>query len=361
MPRVVGLDPGSSRFGACGLDDGALFLEWSCSTADLSRDPSPLLEILRGAAPLDLIAGPSGYGLPLVPIVAVGDREQALMLLPSPEGGGIQGLGSLLRALREARLPVVFTPGAVHLTTVPRHRKLSRVDIGTADKVCAAAAAVADQAQRLGLPFGETSFVLVEVGGAFTAVLTVDRGRIVSGQGGSSGPPGFRSAGALDAETACLLGRVGKRTVFSGGAASIAGDTRLPPEALFARDDEAAAVAREALVEGVLKAVAAELALVSPPREILLSGRLASIPQFRAALSATLSRLGPKVVDLAPGRAGSKPAALGAALIADGLSGGRYAPLVDALRLREARGTVLDHLHLDGSDDLRTRWLGLAS
>ena len=40
----------------------------------------------------------------------------------------------------------------------------------------------------------------------------------------------------------------------------------------------------------------------------------------------------------------AKHAAQGAAVIADGLAGGRWAGLVDQLRLREAGGTVLDHL-----------------
>ena len=42
----------------------------------------------------------------------------------------------------------VFTPGVVHLPTVPAYRKVNRVDMGTADKVCAAALAVREQADR---------------------------------------------------------------------------------------------------------------------------------------------------------------------------------------------------------------------
>jgi predicted butyrate kinase (DUF1464 family) len=40
----------------------------------------------------------------------------------------------------------------------------------------------------------------------------------------------------------------------------------------------------------------------------------------------------------------TKQGAQGAALIADGLAGGRWAELVDTMRLREASGTALDHL-----------------
>jgi predicted butyrate kinase (DUF1464 family) len=54
-----------------------------------------------------------------------------------------------------------------------------------------------------------------------------------------------------------------------------------------------------------------------------------------------------------------KEAAQGAALIADGLAGGAHRRVVDALRLRESRGTVLDHLYLAGADEVR-RDFGLA-
>jgi predicted butyrate kinase (DUF1464 family) len=46
-------------------------------------------------------------------------------------------------------------------------------------------------------------------------------------------------------------------------------------------------------------------------------------------------------------------AAQGAALLADGLAGGRYAPLVERLRLREAGGTALDHLRMRGAGRIR--------
>ena len=47
-----------------------------------------------------------------------------------------------------------------------------------------------------------------------------------------------------------------------------------------------------------------------------------------------------------------KHAAQGAALIADGLAGGRYAALVEALALREASGTVLDWLCHPRADEV---------
>jgi predicted butyrate kinase (DUF1464 family) len=51
----------------------------------------------------------------------------------------------------------------------------------------------------------------------------------------------------------------------------------------------------------------------------------------------------------------SKQAAQGAALVADGLAGGRAARLVEVLGIREASGTVLDHLHVISQQQARTR------
>ena len=268
MPRVVGIDPGTVSFDVLGLEDGEVFLEHSVPTSEVARRPETLVGILQAALPLDLIAGPSGYGLPLVPIENVGERELELLFLPPPrDESPIGGLRTLVRLLREARLPVILTPGVIHLSTVPAHRKVNRIDLGTADKVCAAAAAIDEQRERLAIPYAETSFLLVEMGGAFTAVLSVAGGRIVGGQGGSSGPMGYLGCGAVDGEVACLLGAVSKKTIFSGGVAFVAGSPEAAPEALAARQDEAWHLARDAFVESLLRAVAAELAAASPPRE----------------------------------------------------------------------------------------------
>src|SRR5947208_17152301 len=111
---------------------------------------------------------------------------------------------SLLRALAASDLPIVFGPGVIHLPTVPRHRKYNRIDLGTADKVCAAACAIVSQSARRAIALDETAMVLLELGGAFTAALAIAEGQIVDGLGGASGPLGVRAAGALDGELAYL-------------------------------------------------------------------------------------------------------------------------------------------------------------
>src|SRR2546427_947070 len=224
MPRVVGIDPGTVSIDVCGIDDGRLFLDRSFPTGRALAETGAFVALLRAAEPLDLVAGPSGYGLPLRRVQDASDEDLRLAFLTAPgETGGIGGLSALVRALARTPLPVVLTPGVVHLPTVPEYRKVNRVDMGTAEKVCAAALAIDEQARRFARPLADVSLVLLELGGAFTAAVAVAGGRIVDGVGGSSGPLGFRAAGALDGEVAYLAGAVPKQLLFGGGAAAVAG------------------------------------------------------------------------------------------------------------------------------------------
>ena len=365
MPRVIGIDPGTVSVDICGLQNESVFLDRSLQTADAFANPSVLIEILTAAhraAPLDLVAGPSGYGLPLTRVQDLTDDDLRLAYLaPEGEAGGIGGLRTLMRALRASPIPVVLTPGVVHLASVPAHRKVNRVDMGTADKVCAAALAVREEARRRGCAARDVSLILLELGGAFTAAIAVERGGIVDGLGGTSGPLGVRSAGALDGEVAYLAGSITKRLLFTGGAAAIAGTPDALAEAIASPGTARAHVAWDAYLESAVKAVAALAAIAPSAEDVILSGRLAGVTGVRDGLAARFAdaRLRLDVRVLTGFAAVAKAAAQGAALIADGLSGGAAAPLVDALGLRDARGTVLDHLHVVDPAAARAR-LGIA-
>jgi predicted butyrate kinase (DUF1464 family) len=357
MPRVVGIDPGTVTFDLCGLENGHPFLA-SSVPSETTRDPQHLVSRLTAALPLDLIAAPSGYGLPLVPLSQVSERDLDLFILVRPEDKAdpelVGALRPMIQLMRALGLPAVFLPGVVHLSTVPSHRKVNRVDLGTADKVCVAALGIWDQSRRLGLPPSETSFVLVELGGAFTAGLAVRGGQIVDGIGGTGGGLGYRALGTLDGEVAYVLGRVSKSLLFTGGAAFVAGAPELPPEEWIERlgSDVRARTAWWAFVEGVEKMVSALRVSLPEPREVLLSGRLSLVPEIARTLEDRLSPVAP-VSLLAGFTPGCKEGAQGAAILADGLAGGPNAALVEALGLRQARGTVLDHLYVAGSETVR--------
>jgi predicted butyrate kinase (DUF1464 family) len=211
MPRVVGIDPGTVSIDVCALDDGRLVLDLSSPTAEVLAEPAHLIRRLQDLGPLDLVAGPSGYGLPLMFARELSEADLRLAALaPRGSEGGIGGLTRLLRALAASPLPVVVTPGVVHLASVPEHRKINRVDMGTADKVCAVALAVHEQTKARACTERDVSFILLELGGAFTAAIAVVEGQIVDGSGGSSGSIGLQACGALDAEVAFLAESVGK-------------------------------------------------------------------------------------------------------------------------------------------------------
>jgi predicted butyrate kinase (DUF1464 family) len=361
MPRVIGIDPGTVSIDLCGLDDGRLFLDRSWPTAEALADPARFVAQLEAAGSLDLIAGPSGYGLPLTRVQDATEEDLRLAFLATPgETGGIGGLRNLARALARSALPVVLTPGVVHLPTVPAHRKVNRVDMGTAEKVCAVALAVSEQARRVGGAPANASLVLLELGGAFTAAVAVAAGRIVDGVGGSAGPLGFRAAGALDGEVAYLAGEVTKALLFRGGAATIAGwdEATASPEGLAHPETPAGQVARDALVESTVKTAVALATVVPSPREFVLSGRLARVEPLERAIRERLEAFGP-TRRLEGFAHTAKEGAQGAALIADGLAGGTNRELVERLAIREARGSVLDHLYVVPRDHARRR-LGLS-
>jgi predicted butyrate kinase (DUF1464 family) len=358
-PRVAGVDPGTVSFDVCALDGGEVILERSFRTADLGADPAMLVEALVAHGPFQLVLGPAGYGLPLVPGERLGEPELALMLLlreDEPHGRfGVGGMRSIVRALIAAGLPLVFGPGAIHLPTIPAYRKWNRIDLGTADKVASVALCIADQARRLGIGFAETSFVMLELGGGFSAAIAVDGGRIVDGLGGSAGPIGARACGALDAEVAYLLGAaLSKRTVFSGGALDPQGELDLSQGLEALRRNPRHREGWLALEEAAAKAAFALTVSAPAPREILVAGRMAHAPGVLEALGERLGGVAPVRMVTGPG-ADAKAAAQGAAVLADGLAGGRYAALVERLGVADASGSALDHLRVHGADRIRLR------
>src|SRR5256885_15268308 len=125
MPRVIGIDPGTVSIDVCGLDDGRLFLDRSVPTADALADPARLVGLLEEeAGPLDLVAGPSGYGLPLTRARDATDSDLRLALLAAAgEPGGIARLSAPPRGPARSRPPVGLPPRGIPLPTLPAHPK----------------------------------------------------------------------------------------------------------------------------------------------------------------------------------------------------------------------------------------------
>ena len=108
MLRVLGIDPGSISLDICALEDGRVFVDRSIPTKEALADPGFLPQLIDSVGPLDLVAGPSGYGLPLVSSQDLRERDVRLACLAAPgESGGLGGLAAVMRGLAGARRPLI--------------------------------------------------------------------------------------------------------------------------------------------------------------------------------------------------------------------------------------------------------------
>ena len=344
--RVIGIDPGTGSFDFFGMEGEKVILDTSVLVPEIAQNPRVLVDTVRSVFPLDMIVGPSGYGLPVTPIRDITERELTLMVPDDKSIPLYDGIRLVIRLMQSEGFPVYFTPGVIHLSTVPAYRKANKMDMGTADKVCCVANAIRDQAEFYGMDYSETSFILAEVGYAFNAVIGVKDGKIVDGLGGTSGGPGFITVGSMDAELAVRLGKFPGAVLFSGGAKDASNKGDVTPEEMAGEQDKYSE-SWNMLLESVLKGIAAMLVAVEKPREILLSGRLTGIPEIAEALTARLARFG-KVRRVGQKAKTAKAVAEGAYIIGEGLLGGRYRGIVDSMQLREAKGTMFDHILLKG-------------
>lgn len=342
MVRAIGIDPGTKSFDLFGLEDDVVILDKSISTKDVIGNPGLISDIIINTG-AEMVVGPSGFGIPVTSIKNIGERELFLMSLVKKEDTkNILGMRSSINHMKQSGLPVMFIPGVIHLPTVPFFRKINKIDMGTADKLCCAALGIRDQALRLSKNYNETSFILLEMGFGYTAAIAVKDGRIVDGIGGSSGNIGFLSMGGMDAELAYLLGGFNKEVIFKGGVQTIAG----MPGKLMENED-----ALNAYMEGAIKDILSLTASVKP-EEILVSGRISRVKGIFDELK--------KRVDSAPLRRllgfqvkNVKEAAQGAALIASGLAGGNYEEIIDVMKIKEAKGTSLDYILLPEIEALK--------
>lgn len=368
MARVLGIDPGTGSMDLLLLDDedNRVLYEEAVPRPLVTRNPRIIIDRvmeLNEEYGLDAVAAPSGYGIPFIRDRDIVDYIMEATFINENdlrENLQIQGLRRVMLELHESSLNVYFTPGVVQLSTIPRYRKVNRVDMGTADKVFTVAAALYDAVELRGEPVGETSFIVVEAGKAYNAAIAVEAGRIIDGVGGTLDGHGYLGAGAFDAEVAYALasleGSFSRKRLFEGGAGYLAGRLDLEDYTRgLERGDERAVEAAVLLSESIIKSVFQLLpSFRGRPRSIYVSGRL-----FRAEplasmilerLEDALSRynLGLKVRRVPRLGSVTKEGATGAALLASGYAGGRYEWIVDSLRLRESRGSIFEHVILAG-------------
>lgn len=353
----MGVDPGSASWDFVGYDSEDLeksyFLDHSIPTKQIQKNPEIILDILKMAGDIDLLSAPSGFGLPLKKLDEMTDEDYFFTILkknPNKETkGSVVGLLKILKLLNKNNIKGTLLPGVKHLPTVKRFRKVNKIDLGTADKICTSVVGIRNQMEDYNIPCEKTSFIMIELGYAFSAVLAVENGQIIDGIGGSN-IMGFRAVGAIDGEIAYLMGKINKKDVYKGGVSSIAGYSDMNAEeiVLLAKKDKRTKLALDAFYDSLVKAVYAISSSFSNKdniREILLAGRLAKIdeivdPIIKGVKGIASAKLMRSYVQI------SKASAQGAAFIANGLLGGEFKDIVDNLKIKESSGTILDDIFL---------------
>jgi len=357
--KALGIDPGTRSFDLTVVDGEEVVWEDSIDTTAIAENPQSLIEAIEEANEVDIIVGPSGYGVPITFNRDIIDpRRFALEVLlltrdedlrSGVEKGelGIRVYEAIVKVvvdLWRRNLPVCYIPSCILLPTIPAYRKINKLDMGTADKMAVAALGVFDQSSRESVDYAEVNFILVEMGFGYNAAIAIDGGRIVDAVGGTLFQTSFLSMGAVDGEIA-VMGREWIRSdVFHGGVADICG-TLSPDEAVdgYERFEEPYYSAMESMLEGLEKTVRSLTSSIKEPREILLSGRYARHERLRNLVCERLGEIAPvrQLNDL-PGAKISKEAAQGYAIIGEGIAGGVFSDLIKHMRIDEARGTVLN-------------------
>src|SRR5579885_1314862 len=152
MPRSLGIDPGTRSFDIFCFEekDGKIkiILEESIPSESVAENPELILKMIEELGHLDAIVAPSGYGVRLKLLNELQEDESKLIILVKEEDPGIavlKGLPKLLKLLRKLKTNVYLIPGIVQLPTIPDFRKINKIDMGTADKLCVAALGIYDQ------------------------------------------------------------------------------------------------------------------------------------------------------------------------------------------------------------------------
>lgn len=369
MVKSIGIDSGTKTMDIFGFDDedGSIIIDVAIPRDEITKSSKLVLEKLRETqnrvGKIDAIIGPSGYGMSLKKAQIATDEEiaEATFVTEADIKRRLRiiGLRELMLLLRSAEdLNTWFTQGVIHLTTVPKFRKVNRIDMGTSDKVLSVVLAAKNQAKRLKISYDRTSFFLVEVGFGYTSAIAVKNGQIVDAMAGTAGFPSFLGMGFLDSEVAYAVANstdnFSKQLLFAGGAASFSGfDSSKPLEEFVkaAKTNSQVKQGYDMMLEAIVKDVASLLPTVIP-KEIILSGRFTRIPEFlrdmKNSLSGFFQETGLKVdiMALESKAAVTKQAAEGAAVFANGLAGGKYKPLIDTMRLTESEGTVFSNIYL---------------
>jgi predicted butyrate kinase (DUF1464 family) len=253
-------------------------------------------------------------------------------------------IGVLGKFCREKNISCYVLPSVKHLATVPVWRKVNRIDLGTSDKVCSTAFALQKLSEERDLALDDMSFIMIDIGHSFLAMICVEGGSIVDGIGGSTVGFGTKASGAIDAELVHAWNFPDKSSLYSGGLVHSSGMSLEEIECMLPDGlGDRASIALKRFMESF----GSDLAAISSRNdvgEVVLNSVLG--PKFNALLGGEVSRIG---LEIALTIDDEMPGCVGAAYLANGLVGGRYSSLAEQLGIGSSGGSVMDTIYFAGN------------
>ena len=142
--RALGIDPGTRSFDLAVIEDKSVVWEKSIDTLRVAEDPGSLIKAIEAAGDVDIIAGPSGYGVPVTFNHEIIDprrfalevllltREEDLKIGVDRGEIGIrvyEAITKVVIELNKRALPVCYIPSCILLPTIPSYRKVNKVAV----------------------------------------------------------------------------------------------------------------------------------------------------------------------------------------------------------------------------------------
>jgi len=359
--RAAGIDPGTKTFDLVVLENDRVVHEERFETPVIAKNPALLLNKLNSLN-IDYIVAPSGYGVPVHNGGEVRDPRRftvEVLLLSSEElvekgvllgEPGIWVYDALAKITTEIiRIygeRALFTPGVIHLPTVPLHRKINKVDMGTADKLASTFLAVYEYYSKEGLDFKNINFTLLELGYGYYSVIAVKEGKVVDGVGGTSASTGTLTAGSIDLEVVAGVGRWERWDVFHGGILDYSGIYDFNELLRKARMSEEPYTT---LINHFIECVAKDLkkTLLSTPKSetVVATGRLSKIRELLELIKERLVDLEISTLKGLQGANISKESAQGYAAIGSGLAGVEcFREVLLQMEVNGSCGTSVDYM-----------------
>jgi len=365
--KVVGIDPGTKSMDVCGLQNGEVYYEKTVDTMEVAENPDKLINTIKETGEPDLIAAPSGYGVEPTNLNEIPQKNleewyynyillTEKVFIERARKNGVFGaelyhaMTESIKQMRELESEIIFIPGVINLPTIPKHKKVNKIDMGTADKLAVTTLGIHTTKQKNGIDYGDVDCLVLEMGFGYNSLIKVRGGKVVDGLGGTTMPgPGFLTASSLDLEVV-QLGKIwDKQDVFKGGVQTISG-VETPRELMEKLDEPEVKLGFDAMIDGIVKGVKS---LKTKDELVLLSGRLKNHPEITDELQDRLKNVSLREMDGLPGAETTKKTAQGYAVVADGYLGGEHSDLVNHMEMKKAGGTCIDYLYHPKVKDIK--------